>query len=138
MAQDLSCMHISSDYISHDLNPTMEEAEINISMSPDEMRERLKNAQKITVLQEVRQLTKANEIIPKILLDKIETPCKALVLWKPPTKPEIEKLLSFYNNSSNSNEVSSKDQKEFEEIEIEYETSNGIGYNFETMDLDLE
>jgi hypothetical protein len=142
MASELSGMHISSNFISHDLEPTqtMEESEMHVSMTPSEMRERLKSAQKITVLEGVRRLS-SDEIIPKLLLDKIESPCKALVLWKPPAKSEsLDKLLTVYNNpatsKSNKSSNDTSDQKEDEEIEIEFETNGG--YHFDTMDLDLE
>lgn len=103
-------LHLSSTYINHDLSPSpaqTSDCEMNVlretahcSITPTELESRLKTAQRITICEEVRKLTKIDEIIPKILLDKIESPCKSLVLWRPRNESEgIGKLLSVFENA---------------------------------------
>lgn len=103
MAEHLNSMHISSDYTSHyehtptasvaDKNngaaPTTESMSMdadnyyNINMSPQDLEKKFKNAQRITVCEQIRKL-ETEPLIPKALLERMERPCTALVLWQPP------------------------------------------------------
>lgn len=113
-------LHISSDYKSYSDNTaastsahTTEILDINmdgdcagtsfknnIRMTPEELERRLKRAQKITLCEEVRKLGKPESILPKVLLDRIEKPCTALVVWKPPQN--IDRFI-FTNAQKNFN-----------------------------------
>ncbi|KAL1374126.1 hypothetical protein pipiens_004995 [Culex pipiens pipiens] len=59
----------------------------HVYMSPQELEDRLRKAQRIAVCEEVRKLDNRAEILPKVLLERIEKPCTALVLWQPPATP---------------------------------------------------
>lgn len=96
MIAHLNGLHLSDNYQPHDLSPKQPEPEAyNVNLSPQELEERLKNAQRIIVCDQVRKsLREENEIIPKVLLDRIEQPCRALMLWRPPQ--EVQRLLATY------------------------------------------
>lgn len=64
----------------------------HVYMSPRELEERLKKAQRIALCEEVRKLDNRAEILPQALLQRIEKPCTALVLWQPPQV--LEKILT--------------------------------------------
>lgn len=90
MALYLSGMHLSDSFQAHNINlneSTFEEEmdmSYNVNLSPQELETRLRNAKRITVCDDVkRNLNQSDEIIPKILLDRIEKPCRALLLWTP-------------------------------------------------------
>lgn len=59
----------------------------HVYMSPQELEDRLRKAQRIAVCEEVRKLDNRADILPKVLLERIEKPCTALVLWQPPATP---------------------------------------------------
>jgi hypothetical protein len=96
MIAHMNGLHLSDSYQPHNLSPIQGETEsYNVNLSPQELEERLKNAQRITVCDQVRKsLREENEIIPKVLLDRIEQPCRAVMLWRPP--PEVQRFLSAY------------------------------------------
>lgn len=119
MAQHLSGLHLSDDYQSHSINLTdtsdiSSDMEYNVNLTPKELQQRLKNAQRITVCEQVRKLNQTDEIIPKVLLDRIESPCKALILWKPPES--IQKLIAVFNSSPSTSKAASENQEQ-EEVE---------------------
>lgn len=62
----------------------------HVYMSPQELEDRLRKAQRIAVCEEVRKLDNRAEILPKVLLERIEKPCTALVLWQPPATHPLE------------------------------------------------
>jgi hypothetical protein len=101
MIAHMNGLHLSDSYQSHNIIPEQTELNemetYNVNLTPQELEQRLKNAQRITVCDQVRKsLREDNEIIPKVLLDRIEQPCRALVLWRPP--PEVQQLLVGYEN----------------------------------------
>lgn len=120
MASFLNSLHISNDYQSHSINLTessfddeMETAYVNLSES--ELQERLKNAQKIVLCDDVKkslQENSRNEIY-QVLADRIEKPCKALILWQPP-KP-LETLITDFTydktNFNNNNDSKENDKR---------------------------
>lgn len=114
MASHLNNMHLSTEYTSHGgstnsggLSPCSSldddmslgepgpgstaaaaaAAARHVYMSPQELEDRLRKAQRIAVCEEVRKLDNRAEILPKVLLERIEKPCTALVLWQPPATP---------------------------------------------------
>ncbi|XP_070500922.1 uncharacterized protein Mst85C [Chironomus tepperi] len=123
MAAFLNGLHISSDYQSHSINLTensfnddeMETAFVNLS--PQELEERLKNAQKIVLCDDVKKSLEENSRneIYQVLADRIEKPCKALILWQPP-KP-LETLITDFSYSKPTNNNDSKDNEEEKEEE---------------------
>lgn len=120
MAQHLSGLHLSDDYQSHSINLTdtsdiSSDMEYNVNLTPKELQQRLKNAQRITVCEQVRKLNQTDEIIPKVLLDRIESPCKALILWKPPES--IQKLIAVFNSSPSTSKAAASEHQEQEEDE---------------------
>ena len=101
MALHMSGMHLSDNFQAHNINidnSTFEEdmeMSYNINISPQELERRLKNASRITIHDEVKKgLQQSDEIIPKILLDRIEKPCRAVVLWQPPPLISLNKILT--------------------------------------------
>lgn len=111
-------LHLSDNY--QKPNEEVKEPEIvskmgsyNVNLTPQELEQRLKKAQRIVVCDKVmKSLKEDHEIIPKVLLNRIEEPCRALVLWKPPEN--LDQLLTGYsdedeidmdgNNNNNDND----------------------------------
>lgn len=98
-------MHLSDSFQAHNINindSTFEEdmdMSYNVNLSPQEVERRLRNAQRITVCDDVKKTLQRNdEIIPKVLLDRIEKPCTALVIWQPPTSLG-EILITDFNHN---------------------------------------
>ncbi|XP_053680359.1 uncharacterized protein LOC128731276 [Anopheles nili] len=121
MSSHFNNLHLSSEYTAHDVrsktsesvvpaHSTPEEAMLledlndmnnateayRVCMSPQELEERLKKAQRIAICEEVRKLDSRAEILPQALLDRIEKPCTALMIWQPPQ----ERLQSFISKVS--------------------------------------
>ncbi|XP_019535584.3 uncharacterized protein LOC109406988 [Aedes albopictus] len=82
----------------------------HVYMSPQELEERLKKAQRISVCEEVRKLDNRTEILPQVLLERIEKPCTALVLWQPP--PVLEKILTKVSDALKEREEQETKQQE--------------------------
>ena len=121
MIAHMNGLHLSDNYqqqnISHIESPDAEAdmEPFNVNLSPQELEQRLKNAQRITVCDQVRRsLKEDNEILPKVLLDRIEQPCRALMLWQPPKV--LEKLLTNFDYKSS--------DEEDEEIEMDDNNNN--------------
>lgn len=94
MAAHLNGLHISSNYTAHESNNMMDALnEINDtndteSMSPypcslQEIEEKLKRAQRITISDVVSKI-KNEPLLPAAIMERLEKPCKALVVWQPP------------------------------------------------------
>uniref|UniRef100_A0A182JF83 Uncharacterized protein n=1 Tax=Anopheles atroparvus TaxID=41427 RepID=A0A182JF83_ANOAO len=121
MSSHLNNLHLSTEYTAHNIktnaappsppapsnldedtlfgdagspsNSTSSTEPYRVCMSPQELEERLKKAQRIAICEEVRKLDSRAEILPQTLLDRIEKPCTALMLWKPPQE-RIQTLFS--------------------------------------------
>lgn len=114
MSLHLNGIHLSDSFQAHNINindSTFEEEmdmAYNVNLSPQELERRLRNAQRITLCDDVKKsLKKNNEIIPKVLLDRIEKPCQALVLWQPPQT--IGTLLTDFNHNQSTSDKSMDD-----------------------------
>ena len=125
MAAFLNGLHISNDYQSHSINLTassfdddMETAFVNLS--PQELEERLKNAQKIVLCDDVKKSLEENSKneIYQVLADRIEKPCKALILWQPP-KPFETLITDFKNYKTNNDNDSKEDVKDEDKMILE-------------------
>lgn len=107
MAAHLGNLHISSDFTSHHSmeSDQNENASCKVNLTKKELDERLRNAQRITVCEEVRKLNKTDDIIPKSLQNRTidrYLQCRSLVLWTPrqnflsgleePPVPAVENL----------------------------------------------
>lgn len=55
------------------------------AIASHDLEEKLRNASRITLCEEIRKLA-ANPIIPQAILQRFEKPCTALVLWQPPPR----------------------------------------------------
>lgn len=108
-------MHISRNYTEHsaggastsDFNSTMD-YDFNNLITQKELEEKLKNANRITICDEIKKLHAVHSsFMPNALLqNRIERPCTALVLWTPPAKIEDlitpeQKNFTVKNNGSN-------------------------------------
>uniref|UniRef100_A0A182VQX9 Uncharacterized protein n=1 Tax=Anopheles minimus TaxID=112268 RepID=A0A182VQX9_9DIPT len=111
MSSHLNNLHLSSEYTAHDIrtntstpespaHSTLEEDMLlgnteayHVCMSPQELEERLKKAQRIAICEEVRRLDNRAEILPQTLLERIEKPCTALMIWQPPQE-RIQSIFS--------------------------------------------
>lgn len=127
MVAHMNGLHLSDNYQTHDVSPTQTESSemeaYNVNLTPQELEQRLKNAQRITVCDQVRRgLREETEIIPKVLLNRIEQPCRALVIWRPPQ--DIERLLTTYEPS-----------QEISDPEEVYDNNNNDPNN--NMDMDV-
>lgn len=127
MIAHMSGLHIGDQ--THNVSPeATEESEMeayNVNLSPQELEQRLKNAQRIIVCDQVRKsLQEDTEIIPKVLLSRIEQPCRALVLWR---KPE-PLLLSGFGNEA---------QEDEDEVDMDGNNNNNNNDPNNNMDMDL-
>lgn len=90
MAAHLNGMHISSNFTAHDINQSTNDEPSDFSVysypsSLQEIEEKLKRAQKITVSDVVKSI-QDEPLLPAAIMEHLEKPCKALVIWQPPQK----------------------------------------------------
>ncbi|EAU75608.1 uncharacterized protein LOC120896923 [Anopheles arabiensis] len=118
MSSHFNNLHLSTEYTAHDIRTQTSTADprahssreedmllgdagnvsddadaYHVCMSPQELEERLKKAQRIAICEEVRRLDGRGEILPKALLQRIEKPCTALMIWQPPQE-RVQSVLS--------------------------------------------
>lgn len=89
MAAHLDGLHISSEFTAHDINQTISGSSSDM-LSPypaslQEIEEKLKRAQKITVSDVVKTIQE-EPILPAAIMERFEKPCKALIIWQPPQR----------------------------------------------------
>lgn len=109
MIAHMNGLHLSDNFQEHKLNSEQSKssgADLNlVNLSPEELEQRLRNAQRVILCDEVRKkLRDDNEIIPKALLSRIDDPCRsmAVVLWRPPAN--FEQLVTGYERSLDDDE----------------------------------
>lgn len=92
MVAHLNSMHISSDFKTHSSSNEIDNNKIDTSNSYDDnqcsvqdIEEKLKNAQRITVSDMVRTIQN-DPLLPASILERYEKPSKALVVWQPPPR----------------------------------------------------
>lgn len=140
MAEHLNSLHISGDYTSHNEESMsinndnriesmlIDSDNYNVNLSQQELEKKLKNAQRITVCEQVHNLE--NEpIIPKSLLKRMERPCTALVLWQPPKN--LTNLIIPLSNEQKKQQKRDVDNYEKEDCSL------GDLNISSTMDMDL-
>ncbi|XP_052867247.1 uncharacterized protein LOC128273344 [Anopheles cruzii] len=119
MSSHFKNLHLSTEYTAHDINRVQSHVSTSatfgqggnmmlgdttgedldklqpyhVCMSPQELEERLKKAQRIAICEEVRKLENRAEILPQVLLQRLEKPCTALMIWQPP-QDRLDKLLT--------------------------------------------
>lgn len=115
-------MHISSNYIQHnagnssssddELPSTSDKCFSNLTyadyqVNAKELEEKLRNANRITICEELTKFCdeqkKKTSYLPEALLNRIQKPCTALVLWQPP--PPILNIFSENNINENGNQL---------------------------------
>lgn len=122
MSAHLNGLHISSQFKPHSINQS---GQLNEPLDVDgetadsfttypcsvqDIEEKLKRAQKITVSDVVKRIQE-DPILPAAILERFEQPCKALVVWQPPqritdlivSKVEQEKQNNDDENADNNN-----------------------------------
>jgi len=136
MIAHLNGLHLSDNFQSHKINEEEEESEstkmesYSVNLTPQELERRLRQAQRITVCDQViKSMREDNEIIPHALLNRIEEPCRALVLWRPPDA--LERLLVGYPRDYDSR---SDDE---EEVDMDANNNNNNNDPNNNMDMDL-
>lgn len=97
MAAHLNGLHISSEFRAHDINQSAQNSDtldIDVDSSTvsspypssiQDLEEKLKRAQKITVSDVVKSIQE-EPLLPQAILERYEKPCKALVIWQPPQR----------------------------------------------------
>lgn len=106
MAAHLSGLHISKNYTSH--NASDDTNQIEIVADPDEscsvqdIEQKLKQANRITVSDVVRSI-QDDPLLPAAIMERFERPSKALVLWQPPQRI-TEMIMTKISENTNQND----------------------------------
>lgn len=98
MAAHLNGMHISTEFKSHNTNQSMSTNATSLDIgvesseipalypsSIQDIEEKLKRANKITVADVVRTIQE-EPLLPAAIMERFEKPSKALVIWQPPQR----------------------------------------------------
>lgn len=108
MAEHMSKLHISSE---------------SITSSKESESDR---TQRLYLCEEMRKL-QTDSILPQSLIARIQRPCTALVLWKPPTR-----IIPLANNDIDENENNNEQQQPDNNVTNESEMENDVN----NMDMD--
>lgn len=146
MAAHLNGLHISSDFTAHDttkmddMNSTTAEADSTPYLcSFQDIEEKLKRAQRITVSDVVREI-QDEPLLPAAIMESFEKPCKALVVWQPPQRL-TDLIISKAQQKEQTTDDEDADNNNVDFIDDENENANGnlnlIDPNEAQMDLDL-
>lgn len=157
MAKHLNGLHISHDYTTHQQSssPNWEDAmsiepepstsaAVNsrsssyITMSAQDFEKKLKNANSITICEQISKMQ--NEpALPQALLDRIERPCLAVVLWQAPVRgsgpvagPSRDCIIE--NNNNNDMDSKVEDDDGIVDDLLDNNNSSSVDLN---MDMDL-
>lgn len=147
MAAHLNSLHISSNYTPHTAGQTgtattttaeasqWDGHEYNASASSyaaiasHDLEQKLRNASRITVCEEIRKLA-ADPILPQAILERFERPCTALVLWQPPQRI-ADLIVSKEVEAKRKNDDANADNNNSMTIDLNNET-------IDAMDLEVE
>lgn len=135
MIAHLNGLHLSDNFRDDEIDiedsDQTEMESYRVNLTPQELEKRLKKAQRITVCDEVmKSMREDQEIIPKALLNRIEEPCRALVLWKPPES--LDQLLTVYPSEFQNRSL------EEEEIEMDDNNNNDNNNNDPNNNMDMD
>lgn len=158
MANHLNGLHISQDYTTHQQacsSASWEDAmsiepepstsaesthsSSYITMSTQDLEQKLKNANSITICEQISKMQ--NEpVLPQSLIDRIERPCLAVVLWQSPmrgTCPVAGPSRDCIIEKNNSNGMDSKlDDDCIVDDLLDNNNSSAVDLN-SSMDMDL-
>lgn len=162
MANQLNGLHISRDYTTHqqqqssssaswedamsiESEPTTSAASNSrssyITMSTQDFEQKLKNANSITICEQISKMH--NEpVLPQSLLDRIERPCLAVVLWQAPMRgndpvvagPSRDCIIENNNNNDTNSKV--EDDDCIVDDLLDNNNSSSVDLN-SSMDMDL-
>lgn len=130
MIKHISQLHISdSDDFQLDedsIDDELPSTSYRVNMTSQELEDRLKNAQKITIAEQFKNSFKDsdNEIIPKLLLERMKQPCQSLVLWKPPVLPPYLISQDSCSNSATSDEENYANENNDKKVATNYVDSS--------------
>lgn len=139
IAAHLNGLHISSEFTRHNsMNDTNNTFDVDIDnfndntqlystyrCSVEDIEEKLKRAQRITVADVVREISE-EPLLPASIMERYEKPSKALVIWQPPQR--ISDLIV----SKSQQKQQSDDDETLDNNNIEFNDLN----NEAQMDLD--
>lgn len=134
MAAYLNSIHISSDYTSHSSGDDMNcdkianssNSENNEACSVQDIEQKLRQANRITVADVVRTITN-DPLLPVAILERFERPSKALVLWQPP-----QRLTELILSRATQETHQTQDDINNNNNNVEFEDANDVAQ----MDLD--
>lgn len=160
MVAHMISLHISHDYTSHnspddpslDVDPQQQQQQQqtynpnhhqtsynNLLLSKFNLEQKLRNARNIKICEEVRKLHNPDAIIPKALLNHMEKPCTALVIWQP--QKSLEDFVAGPTpppNNSNSPTPLNSHRIEFEDDYDDCDNNNSSSVDLNSfMDLDV-
>lgn len=158
VAAELNGLHISSDYKQHSVDtsastssPSSSSSSSSSSLADElakilpeqsarltpetlDIEEKLRNAQRITICDEIRKL--ADEpLLPQAILDRFERPCRAVVLWQPPKK--LADLVETTNEQSSGSGDGGADANANDEEEMVEMDSSNTNNNNNNVLIDL-
>jgi len=147
MIENMSGLHLSSNFTTHNISPddVSEDLPYKVFLSPADLEEKLRNAQRITVCEQIKNLTEGDNLLPKALVDRaattLATPMNALVLWQPPS--QILKIYDkFEEKAETEQQVSEVNANQMESEELSMDNNNCLTIDFNTIgapsDMDLD
>ncbi|XP_034231010.1 uncharacterized protein LOC117639453 [Thrips palmi] len=140
MAENLNCLHISNSYVSHQIGSNQpmsiqlpkststtstEVLDMSSSSSSSSSVETALDGKDRTVslCEQLRKLISESSVIPSPLLNKVERPTNALVLWKPPGETIFKSIGKTSPNEDLENQLK---QQQDEEAKA---STSGIGFS---------
>lgn len=158
MAKHLNGLHISNEYTTHlqqqsssstswedcmsiEPEPSASSSSSSyIRMRTQDLEQKLKNANSITICEQISKMQ--NEpVLPQSLLDRIERPCLAVVLWQAPTRingpiagPSRDCIIESNNNDVD--RTVEDDDGCFVDDLLDNNNSSSLDFN-NLMDMDL-
>lgn len=141
MAENLNCLHISNSYVSHQIgsnqpmsiqlpkstsSSSVEATDISSSESSSSsiIEKSLDSKDRtVSLCEQLRKLISESSVIPSPLLNKVERPTNALVLWQPPGE-------SIFKNIAKTSASEDQERQPQQQQEEEPKASfSGIGFN---------
>ncbi|XP_026286518.1 uncharacterized protein LOC113212139 [Frankliniella occidentalis] len=115
MAENLNCLHISNSYVSHQIgssqpmsiplpesSPSLTESASSSSDSPSLLDTTLDGKDRtVSLCEQLRKLISESSVLPSPLLNKVERPTTALVLWQPPGESIFKHVKATAEKDSN-------------------------------------
>lgn len=122
MAESLSNLHISSDtrppsstVWTGDGMEGHSMASYTFDNAQWDLEKKLRNAQKITVCDEVLNLEKSDSVIPEVLLNRLDKRCTALVPWVPGPWGQPSAITRFQKGEETTKELQTEEEQNLED-----------------------